>query len=220
LSTKSLWRACAAAVLVAAPIMIIAQTCLSEARAQGGAQEPAEKTWHHGLSLFGEPKYSPGFAHFDYVNPNAPKGGVVRQIGLGTFDNFNPVTAGVKGNIAIGIGSLFSTLMAPALDEISTYYGLIAESVSYPDDFSSVTYRLRPTARWQDGVPVTPADVIFSLNTFKTNHPRYAAYYQHVTKVEQTGDRDVTFSFDSTGNRGRQRSISDQGVRAGPLDRL
>ncbi len=201
MSTKSLWRACAAAVLVAAPVLFIGQTCLTPARAQGGAQEPPEKVWHHGLSLFGELKYPAGFKHFDYVNPNAPKGGVVRMTGFGTFDNFNPVVAGVKGVAAVGLGNVFSTLMTQSLDEVATQYGLLADSVSHPDDFSSVTYRLNPAAKWHDGDPVTVDDVIFSFNAFKTNHPMYAAYYQHVTKAEQTGERDITFTFDAPGNR-------------------
>jgi microcin C transport system substrate-binding protein len=161
----------------------------------------ADPTWRHGVSLFGDVKYPPGFAHFDYVNPKAPKAGSVRQIALGTFDNFNLITSGVKGNIAAGIDLIHDTLMVSALDEVSTEYGLLAEAVSYPEDFSSATYRLRANARWHDGKPVTPEDVIFSFETFKTNDPRYAAYYRHVIKWEKTGDRDVTFSFDQSGNR-------------------
>ena len=91
--------------------------------------------------------------------------------------------------------------MADALDEVSTEYGLLAESVKHPPDFSSVTYRLRADARWHDGKPVTVDDVIFSLESFKKHHPQYAAYYRHVTKVEKTGERDVTFTFDGPGNR-------------------
>ena len=91
--------------------------------------------------------------------------------------------------------------MADALDEVSTEYGLLAEAVSHPPDFSSVTYRLRAEARWHDGRPVTAEDVIFSLEAFKKHHPQYMAYYRHVTKAEKTGERDVTFTFDSTGNR-------------------
>ena len=91
--------------------------------------------------------------------------------------------------------------MADALDEVSTEYGLLAEAVKHPADFSSVTYRLRANARWHDGKPVTVDDVIFSLESFKKHHPQYAAYYRHVTKAEQTGEREVTFTFDSPGNR-------------------
>jgi len=165
------------------------------------AQAQAADPWHHGLSLFGDLKYPANFPHFDYVNAKAPKGGAVRLIALGTFDNFNLVVAGVKGNISNGVDLVYDTLMVAALDEVSTEYGLIAESVSYPPDFSSVTYRLRANAKWHDGKPITQDDVIFSLEAFKKNHPQYSAYYRHVIKAEKTGERDVTFTFDSTGNR-------------------
>lgn len=166
-----------------------------------GQTAAAEANWRHGLSLFGEVKYPPHFKHFGYVNPDAPKGGSVRQIALGTFDNFNLVVAGVKGSIAGSVGLIYESLTTAALDEVSTEYGLLAETVSYPDDFSSVTYRLRAQARWHDGKPVTPEDVIFSLETFKKNHPQYSAYYRHVVKAEKIGERDVKFSFDAPGNR-------------------
>src|SRR5665213_1220013 len=144
------------------------------ALAQAGA--PA-KVWKHGLSLFGELKYPEGFKQFEYVNPGAPKGGVARQMAFGTFDNFNMVVAGVKGTLAAGIDLIYDTLMVAALDEVSTEYGLLAESVSHPEDHSSVTYRLRANAKWHDGKPVTVDDVIFSFDTFRANHPQYAAYY-------------------------------------------
>jgi microcin C transport system substrate-binding protein len=159
------------------------------------------RQWRHGLSLFGEPRYPADFKHFDYVNPAAPQGGVVRQIAFGTFDNFNSVVAGVKGNIASGIELFTESLMTPALDEVSTAYGLLAEAVSYPEDRSSVTYRLRASARWHDGKPVTPDDVIFSFDAFKANSPQLSAYYRHVTKVEKSGEREITFTFDGPGNR-------------------
>ncbi len=167
----------------------------------GAQTATAEANWRHGLSLFGEVKYPPHFKHFSYVNPDAPKGGTVRQIALGTFDNFNLVVAGVKGSIAGSVGLIYESLTTAALDEVSTEYGLLAESVSYPEDFSSVTYRLRAQARWHDGKPVTPEDVVFSLDTFKKNHPQYSAYYRHVVKAEKVGERDVKFSFDAPGNR-------------------
>lgn len=158
-------------------------------------------TWRHGLSLFGALKYQAGFPHFDYVNPNPPKGGAARQIAIGTYDNFNLVVAGVKGQLVAGIELIFDALMVPSLDEVSTEYGLLAESVSHPDDFSSVTYRLRASARWHDGEPVTPEDVIFSFEALKANSPQLSAYYRHVTKAEKTAERDITFTFDQAGNR-------------------
>jgi microcin C transport system substrate-binding protein len=186
-------RVCRSACRAAAAVLLLTALPVS-----AFAADPIVR---HGVSLFGDLKYPAGFKHFDYVNPNAPKGGIVRQIAFGTFDNFNPVVAGVKGSIALGTSLITETLTTPALDEVSTEYGLLAESIRYPEDFSSVTYTLRANARWHDGKPVTPEDVIFSLDVFKKNSPQYAAYYRHVVKAEKTGDRDVTFTFDQPGNR-------------------
>ena len=91
--------------------------------------QAAEMKWRHGISLFGDLKYPPGFAHFAYVYPKAPKGGRARQIALGTFDNFNMIVAGVKGALVAGIALTSDTLMRSALDEASTEYGLLAEGV-------------------------------------------------------------------------------------------
>ena len=88
--------------------------------------------FRHGMSLFGDIKYRADFTHFAYVNPNAPKGGVVRQSTVGTFDNFNIVVSGVKGSLAVGVELIYDSLMVPALDEVSAEYGLLAEGASYP----------------------------------------------------------------------------------------
>src|SRR5271167_3624864 len=149
------------------------------------AEAAAEPVWLHALSLFGDIKYPAGFKRFDYVNPDAPKGGVVRELEIGTFDNFNLVVAGLKGSIAGGVGLVYETLTTQAHDEVSTAYGLLAESVSHPEDRSYVIYRLRAMARWHDGKPVTPDDVIFSFEAFKKNSPMYSAYYRHITKCEK-----------------------------------
>ena len=157
--------------------------------------------WKHGLSMYGELKYPPGFKRYDYVNPNAPKGGTVRMIALGSYDNFNPVIAGVKGSIGFGVELIYDSMMTSPLDEVSTEYGLLAEAVSHPPDFSSVTYRLRAEGRWHDGKPITAEDVIFSFDAFKKYSPMYSGYYRHVVKAEKTGERDITFTFDMPGNR-------------------
>ncbi len=157
--------------------------------------------WRHGVSTFGDLKYPAGFKQFDYVNGAAPKAGSVRQIALGTFDNFNPVIADVKGSIAAGTELVYETLSVQSLDEVSSGYGLLAEAVSYPADFSSASYRLRAEAKWHDGTPVTPDDVIFSFEAFKKYSPQLGAYYRHVTKVEKIGERELTFTFDGPGNR-------------------
>jgi microcin C transport system substrate-binding protein len=164
---------------------------LSVARTQ-----PVERCWQHGIALFGDLKYPATFAHFDYVNPSAPKGGIARQSVTGTFDNFNPVIAGLKGRLADGTGYIFEKLLVPALDEEASGYGLVAEAVSFPEDRAWVSYRLRAEAKWHDGHPITPDDVIFSFDAFKTNNPTASAYYGHVAKAERTGDREITFTFD------------------------
>jgi microcin C transport system substrate-binding protein len=154
---------------------------------------------HHALSLIGEPKYPADFANFDYVNPDAPKGGVVRMADIGSFDSLNPVL--YKGEAAGGLALVFESLMADSLDEPSTSYGLIAEWASYPPDYSSVTFHLRKAARWQDGTPITPDDVIYSLDVNKTANPRMGLYYKNVSRAEATGDNEVTFYFDVKNNR-------------------
>lgn len=183
------------AALAAAPLVKLTGGSAYAQQTEGGAK------WRHALSLFGEIKYPPGFERFDYVNPAAPKGGVARQISLGTFDNFNIAVAGVKGSIAPGIARIYETLMTQSQDEISTEYGLLIEAVSHPDDFSSATYRLRKEARWHDGKPVTVDDVIYSFDTLKKLSPRYASYYNHVVKAEKAGEHEVKFTFDAPGNR-------------------
>jgi microcin C transport system substrate-binding protein len=154
---------------------------------------------HHALSLIGTPKYPADFKHFDFVNPDAPKGGVVRMADIGSFDSLNPIL--YKGEAAAGLGLIYESLMQDSLDESSTSYGLIAESASYPPDFSSVTFKLRDEARWNDGKPITTEDVVYSLDVNKQANPRLALYYKNVTKAEATGPNEVTFSFDVKGNR-------------------
>ena len=192
-----------ALLATAASPLPLAWATAARAQAQPAASPPAQapaKTWRHGTSLYGELKYPPNFKQFDYVNAAAPKTGTARQVAYGTFDNFNAVVAGVKGTLAAGIDLIYDTLAVSSLDEVSSEYGLLAEGLSYPDDFSSVSYRLRPEAKWHDGTPVTPADVIFSFESYKKLSPRSSAYYRHVTKAEQTGDHEVTFTFDGPGN--------------------
>jgi microcin C transport system substrate-binding protein len=181
-----------------APAFAAALPPVEVARAQTATGEPV---WRHSLSLFGDIKYPVDFKRFDYVNPDAPKGGVARMISIGTFDNFNLAVSGVKGSIAPAVGLIYEALMARSQDEVATYYGLLAETAAHPDDFSWVKYRLRKEARWHDGKPVTPDDVIFSFNTLKKLSPMYASYYKHVVKAEKTGEAEVTFTFDSPGNR-------------------
>jgi len=190
------------ALALAAPALakIGLSDAVRPAAAQGAAPTSAP-AWRHGLSLFGDLKYPADFKRFDYVNADAPKAGTVRLLGLGTFDNFNLVLAGVKGQLAAGVARVYEQLATQALDEVASAYGLLSEAVRQADDFSSVTYRLRAGAKWHDGQPVTPDDVLFSFEALKANSPFYGAYYKHVTKLEKTGEREITFTFDGPGNR-------------------
>jgi microcin C transport system substrate-binding protein len=160
-----------------------------------------ETLWRHGAALLGEPKYPPGFRHLDYVNPTAPTGGLVRLGAQGTFDSFNIVVAGVKGTPEQGLGLIYETLTTQTLDEPSAAYGLLAEAFAFPEDFGSVSFRLRPEARWDDGRPVTADDVIYSFEVLKEHSPTYAFYYKNVEKAEKLGEREVRFTFGETGNR-------------------
>ncbi len=115
----------------------------------------AEKT--HGISMHGKPKYEDGFSHLDYVNSNAPKGGVVRFGAYGAFDNLNRVA--FKGSKAAGLGYINDTLMRRVWDEAFTLYGLIAEYADMPEDRSSITFYINPNAKFHDGSPITRNDV-------------------------------------------------------------
>lgn len=166
------------------------------------ATQPSQDTriWRHATTLKEDPpRYAQGFAHFDYVNPDAPKGGTVRLSGFGSFDSLNFVPP--RGDVPLGLGLIYDTLMTGSQDELATEYGLLAEAMTYPEDYSSVTYRLREGARWHDGVAISPADVVYSFNALVDNNPQQAAYYSHVSSATITGEREVTFTFDQVGNR-------------------
>lgn len=177
---------------IAAALLVL---LLAGAGPSGAVAGPAE-----GIAMHGEPKYGPGFAHFDYVNPDAPKGGNLTMAAIGTFDNLNPFI--VKGAPAAGTGLLFESLTTQSLDEPFTEYGLLARTIEVPEDRSYVAYELRPEARWHDGRPVTVEDVIFSFETLKAKGlPFYRAYYANVAQVVKEGEGRVKFVFDGTPNR-------------------
>jgi microcin C transport system substrate-binding protein len=165
--------------------------------AQGTA---ADVTVSHGLSLLDRLKYGADFRHLDYVNPDAPKGGVLRRSATGSFDSFNPYI--IKGTPAAGVGLVFETLMTSPQDDISSEYGLIAESVEVPKDLSYVTYNLRAEARFHDGTPITADDVIWSFDTLKAKGaPFYRFYYKNITRAVKFGERRVKFEFTGPPNR-------------------
>jgi microcin C transport system substrate-binding protein len=148
----------------------------------------------HGIAMHGQQRYAAGFSHFDYADPSAPQGGVFRNGATGTFDTLNPFI--VRGRAALGLGYVFESLMQRSWDEPFSLYGLIAESITVPDDRSWVEFTLRPEARWHDGVPITPADVLFSWRTLRDHgRPNHRSYYGKVAHAEQTSGRTVRFTF-------------------------
>ena len=154
----------------------------------------------HGLSSFGDLKYPPDFPHFDYVNPDAPKGGEVRLRDLGSFDNLNPfILKGIKlrGVGATALAGLpFDTLMTPAGDEPDAVYGLVAESAEVAPDRSWVSFRLRPEARFNDGSPLTAEDVVFSFETLKARgEPSFRIVLRDVESATAEGRHRVRFAF-------------------------
>jgi len=152
----------------------------------------------HAIAMHGEPKYGPDFPHFDYVNPEAPKGGTLRLAEQGTFDSFNPFIP--KGNA--GAGSPFESLLIHSNDEPFTMYGLLAAWIEWPEDRSWVIFELRPEASWHDGEAVTVEDVIWSLETLKTKgRPFFRFYYGSVVSAEKLGPGRVRFNFSEAGNR-------------------
>ncbi len=162
------------------------------------AQTPTD-VWSNSINLEGEAKYGPDYTHFDYVNVDAPKGGTVRLGDMGGFDTFNPILP--KGEAAGGLGLIYETLMTPSLDEVGTYYVLLAEALKIAPDYGSVTFRMDPDARWHDGEPVTAEDVVWSFNTQRELNPNVDQYYASITDVAVTAPGEVTFTFNETGNR-------------------
>jgi microcin C transport system substrate-binding protein len=151
----------------------------------------------HGLSAFGDLKYSPDFKHFDYVNPDAPKGGRLATMptsSVNTFNHFNDFI--LRGDPAFGLGFLFDSLMVRAQDEPDAVYGLLAESAEVADDKRSVTFYLRSEARFRDGTPVTAADAAFTLETLKTKgHPRYQLALRDVAGATALDAKTVKYEF-------------------------
>jgi microcin C transport system substrate-binding protein len=151
------------------------------------------------IAMHGEPKYAADFAHFDYVNADAPKGGVLKLGVTGTFDSLNPFI--VRGQVPLGLSLgymsvVYQPLMARSWDEPFSLYGLIAESVEVPADRSSIVFNLRPSARWQDGLPITAEDVLFSYQILRDKgRPNTRTFYKKVDKAEKLGPLRVKFSF-------------------------
>ena len=161
---------------------------------------PIRAAPRHGLSIFGDLKYGDGFRHFDYVNPDAPKGGKVSQVGPGgvtTFDSFNPFI--LKGDAAQGLELMFDSLMVRAFDEPDAVYGLVAAWGDVAEDGMSVTFGLRPEARFSDGSPITARDAVFSFGVLKSKgHPAIAMPLRDVVTAEAIDEQRVRYTFTGT----------------------
>ncbi len=170
-----------------------------------------DRVWRTSTSLIGDSRYKDGFTHYDHANPDAPKGGTFNGMANGTFDSFNPFI--VKGTTAAGInyqgGLLWDLMMSKAIDEPSASHPLIAEAFTYPDDYSSATYRLDKRARWHDGKPITPQDVKWSMETLKEHSPQYNRYFADITEIRIDGDHEITFIFSQKNNRELPLIIGD-----------
>ncbi|MGQ0457161.1 MAG: extracellular solute-binding protein [Hyphomicrobium sp.] len=165
--------------------------------ALAGVTGAANAEPRHGLSIFGELKYAPDFTHFDYANPDAPKGGRMSLIGSGgvtTFDSFNNFI--IKGDAAQGLELLFDSLMVRAADEPDAVYGLVAKSAELADDRMSVTFKLRPEAKFADGAPITAEDVANSFALLKEKgRPVYRFSLAGVERAEAIDAETVKYSF-------------------------
>lgn len=160
----------------------------------------ADPAWQHGLTVWGTLKYPPGFAHFDYVNPDAPQGGELKLAATSSFDSVNPFI--VKGNKAPGASTVFESLLVNSLDEPQSMYGLIAEKVALSPDRTTADFLLRAEARFHDGSPITADDVVFSFNTLKKDgDPTYRIAYAPVASATAIDARHVRFIFSDTTRR-------------------
>jgi len=181
---------------ISKPALVLAGLLLMSAGA-------AADNGKHGLSAFGELKYPADFKHFEWVNPDAPKGGSLSMIGtaaLTTFDSFNAFI--LKGDGAQGLGHLYDTLMTRALDEPDAVYSLVARSAEVAGDGSSVTFQLRPEAKFADGSALTADDVVFTLNILKEKgHPLYRVTLKDVVKAEAPDAYTVRYTFTGTDTR-------------------
>lgn len=154
----------------------------------------------HAIALHETPKYQPGFTHFDYVNPSAPKGGKVTLSAIGTFDNLNPFI--LKGVAATGINMTFDTLLEASADEAFSEYGLVAQSVEQDPENKWVIFNLRESAHFHNNLPITAQDVVYTFEQLKTKgHPFYRAYYADITKAEMLNPQKVKFTFKTNQNR-------------------
>ncbi|MEM8869496.1 MAG: extracellular solute-binding protein [Pseudomonadota bacterium] len=181
----------------------IAVTAMIVATAVGwmATTQPAnangETITSHGISVFGDLKYGSDFEHFDYVNPDAPQGGTMRFVGTlasSTFDSINPFI--IKGESAQGTGRMHDTLLVGSADETDSAYGLLADTIEYPESRQWVIFNMNPSATFSDGEPIEASDVLFSYNILiEKGRPVYQIAYQDIETVEALGPHKVKFTF-------------------------
>lgn len=199
LADPLLWLFCILFFLAAIPV-------------SAGDQASGQKIIHsHAIAMHGDIKYPADFTHFDYTDPDSPKGGELRLATTGTFDSLNPFIP--KGTAAEGIGLIYASLTRSSDDEPFTRYGYLAESMDYPEDRSWIIFNLRQEARFHDGTPITAEDVVFSFNTLiEQGSPIYRSYYADVLKVEALSPQKVRFQFRSAANPELALIIGDLAV--------
>lgn len=184
--------------LCAALVVDLAPARAQEATAGGQTAVVAQKIiTSHGLSTFGDLKYPADFKHFDYVNPEAPKGGIMKFRGTGASQTFDSLNAFIlKGEPAQGLGLLYDSLLSGAPDEPDASYGLVASSLEYPEDRSWVIFNMRPEATFSDGVPITAEDVIFTYHAlYEKGAPSYKISLKDIASVEALDPHRVKFTF-------------------------
>jgi len=160
----------------------------------------SDKNYDHAISVFSEIKYKNNFEHFDYVNPNAPKKGIIKLAERGTFDSLNQFV--LKGLPAIGLDNIYESLLITSLDEPLTAYGLIAKGMKVSEDNTSITFFLNKNARWHDKKPITSYDIEWTFNTIlKDGHPSYRSYYSDVKNIEIINNYTIKFHFKNNNNR-------------------
>ena len=160
----------------------------------------SDMNYDHAISVFDKIKYERNFESFDYVNPNAPKKGIIKLAERGTFDSLNQFI--LKGLPAIGLDNIYDSLLVTSLDEPFTGYGLIAKGLKLSEDKSSITFFLNDNARWHDNKPITSHDVEWTFNTIlEKGHPSYRSYYSDVKNIEIINNFTIKFHFKNNNNR-------------------
>lgn len=165
---------------------------LGSGPAVAAGEQHITRAW--AIAEFGEPLYAEGIEHWPYANPDAPKGGTIVQGAFGSFDSLNVYV--LRGTWASGIGLIYDSLMTGSGDELATMYGLIAESVEYPEDKSWIVFNLRPEARFHDGTPITAHDFEFTFEVIREHgRPFLQSFYEEVDQVEVLSDHRLKFTF-------------------------